>query len=279
VKRFDDYVSTLSELGLSVLQSRVYLSLAKSRNLKAYEISTISGIARPDVYRVIVQLEKAGLVERTISKPEQFHAISIEKCVSSLMQKRILKTAELQQKADSLTQDFKRNTKNEELSQEFQFLLLQSKDTVYAKAEKMIRNAQKIICFLALRKRLLAWVSNYSNALEEALTRKVDFRIILPIPGMNEQLEEPIEVLMKYPNFNLRLIYEFPNVGFSVWDHKELLLSTSAIDCPFPRPTLWSNNESTVNLAQNYFDLLWQKAKPTMHKKRKPVIRNVSTLA
>ena len=279
MKRFDDYVSTLSELGLSVLQSRVYLSLAKSRNLKAYEISTISGIARPDVYRVIVQLEKAGLVERTISKPEQFHAISIEKCVSSLMQKRILKTAELQQKADSLTQDFKRDTKNEELSQEFQFLLLQSKDTVYTKAEKMIRNAQKIICFLALRKRLLAWVSNYSNALEEALTRKVDFRIVLPIPAMDEQLEEPIEVLMKYPNFNLRPIYEFPNVGFSVWDHKELLLSTSAIDCPFPRPTLWANNESIVNLAQNYFDLLWQKAKPAMHKKRKSVIRNVSTLA
>jgi sugar-specific transcriptional regulator TrmB len=272
VKRLDDNVSTLSELGLTTSQAKVYLSLVKSRNLKAQEISLVSGVARPDVYRVLIQLEEAGLVEKTISKPEQFHAISIEKCVSNLMQIRIAQTAELQQKAYFLTQNFQRNSEYEELSEEFQFLLIKNRDTVYIKAEKMVINAKKIICFLALRKRLIAWVSNYSPILEEALARKVVFRIIMPKPEENENLGEPIEMLMKYPNFALKLTPESPTVGFSVWDQKEMLLSTSVIDTPFPHPTLWSNNRSIVDLSQNYFDLLWQKAQKTKTNERKNVM-------
>ena len=267
VKSSDENVSVLSELGLSISQAKVYLSLAKSRNLKAREISQISGISRPDVYRVLTQLEKAGLVEKTISKPEQFHAIPIEKCVSNLLQRRMVKTSELQQKALSLTQDLKRNALNEELTENFQFMLINNRDAVYAKAEKMVRSVQEIICFLALSRRLIAWVSNYLPILEEALTRKVDFRIIMPKPK-NKDFGEPLEALMKYPNCVLRLTSVSPSVGFSVWDHKELLLSTSAIDTPFPYPTLWSNNKSIVDLSQDYFDLVWQKAQKTKTEKR-----------
>ena len=108
--------------------------------------------------------------------------------------------------------------------------------------------------------------------MEEALARKVVFRIIMPKPEMNEHLGEPIEMLMNYPNFALKLLSESPNVGFSVWDRKEILFSTSGIDTPFPCPTLWSNNRSIVDLSQNYFNLLWQKAQKTKTKERKNVV-------
>ena len=136
MKSSEEYVSTLSELDLSILQAKVYLSLVKSRSLKAHEISAISGVSRPDVYRVLVQLEEAGLVEKTISKPEEFHAVSVENCVSTLIQKRIIKTAELQQKGLALTQNFKRINENEELSQEFQFMLIPSKVLCMLKLKK-----------------------------------------------------------------------------------------------------------------------------------------------
>ena len=74
----DEYVSTLTELGLSVSQAKVYLSLAKSRSLKAPEISLISGITRPDVYRILVELEKVGFIERKISKPVRFQAVPVK---------------------------------------------------------------------------------------------------------------------------------------------------------------------------------------------------------
>ena len=88
----DEDISTLTELGLTVSQAKIYLSLAKAKNLTAQAISTTSKVARPDVYRVLVQLNEDGLVERIISKPQEFHAISVEKCVSKLIQRRIIKT-------------------------------------------------------------------------------------------------------------------------------------------------------------------------------------------
>jgi sugar-specific transcriptional regulator TrmB len=276
VKNSEDCVSTLCELGLSISQAKIYLSLVKFKKLKAQEIASISGVARPYVYGILTQLEDAGLVEKTITKPEEFHAISIEKCVSHLIQRRIIKTAELQQKALTLTENLKRNIENEELSKEFNFILIQNRDAVYAKAENMLKSVEKIICFIALKRRLLAWISNYFPLLKEALIRKVDFRIILAEPAKDQYLGEPIEALMMYPNFDIRLISESPNVGFSVWERKEILLSTSLIDTPFPHPTLWSNNESIVTLSQNYFDLLWQRIE-NKNEKRKIVIGDTLT--
>lgn len=267
MKNSDDCVSTLCELGLSISQAKVILSLVQSRNLKAHEISSISGVARPDVYRILSQLEEAGLVEKTISKPEEFHAISIGKCVSNLIQKRIMKTEELQKKALTLTQNFQRNTENEEISKDFHFIFIHNRESVYGKAEKMVRNAQKSICFMGSRKRVTAWVSNYSPILEEVLIRKVNYRIIMTKSEANERLGEPFETLMKYPDFALRLIPESPNVVFCVGDRKEIFLSTSAIDTPFPHPTLWSNNKCIVDLAQDYFDLIWQQAQKPKTKK------------
>lgn len=268
MKDSDEYVSTLTELGLSVSQAKIYLALAKSRSLKAHEISLISGITRPDVYRVIAQLEKEGFVERTISKPEKFRGISVEKCVAELMQRRLMKTAELQKKTLTLTQNFKRVTEKDEISEGPQFKLIPSRSAVYAKAEKMIRSVEETICFMALRRRMIAWVSSYSHLLENALTRKVDFRIIIPKPEANERLGEPLEALMKYPSFDLRLCSVPPNVGFSVWDRKEILLSTSSVDTPYPQPTLWSDNKAAVDLAQDYFDIMWKKAQKITAKKK-----------
>jgi sugar-specific transcriptional regulator TrmB len=78
VKNSEDCVPTLCEIGLSISQAKIYLTLAKHKNLKAQEISSISGVARPYVYGVLVQLMEAGFVEKTISKPEEFRAIPMK---------------------------------------------------------------------------------------------------------------------------------------------------------------------------------------------------------
>ena len=179
------------------------------------------------------------------------------------MQRRLMKTVELQKKALSLTQSFKRINIKEKLGEEFDFMLIPSRAAIYAKAEKMIRNVEDTICFMALRRRMIAWVSSYSPLLQDVLKRNVAFKIIIPKPDADERLGGPLEALMKYPNFGLRLASAPPNVGFSVWDQKEMLLSTSAVDSPFPYPTLWSNNKAAVDLAQDYFDLVWQKCRKT----------------
>ena len=90
-----------------------------------------------------------------------------------------MKTAELQQKTLVLAKAFSRTPENEEIDEKFELILIPSKEAIYEKAEKMIRNTQEI-CFLGLRKRMSSWLSHYSPHLEKALARKVDCRIIMP---------------------------------------------------------------------------------------------------
>jgi sugar-specific transcriptional regulator TrmB len=256
----DEHVSTLVGLGLSPSQARVYLALVKQRNLTAQTISAISGVARPDVYRVLGELEEAGLVEKTISKPENFHAVPVEECVSTLLQRRIRKTGKLQKEALKLAQAFREKTASEEPREEFEFVLIPEGDAVYIKAEKTIRNTQECICFLGLTRRTLSWLSKYLPDLQEALARKVVCRMILPDLGESEAFRETIKILRRYPDFALRLIPGSPKTAFSVWDRKEILVTTSTIDSPTPAATLWSNNKSIVDLCQEFFDCLWRKA-------------------
>jgi sugar-specific transcriptional regulator TrmB len=260
---YGEYVSVLAELGLSPSQAKVYLSLANSKSLTAQAISKTSRVARPDVYRILAQLEDAGLVERIIANPNEFHAISIEKCVSSLMQRRIMKTAELQQKTLTLTKDFRRSIADEELEEKFQFVLIPERAAVYAKAEKMIRNVQECVCFLGLTNRMISWLSACSPLLERALARKIVCRMIMPNLDTKWCDSDPMKTLGKHLSFALRLISGSPKAGFSVWDRKEVLISTSTIDTPFPAPTLWSNNRATVDLCQDYFECLWKEAHKT----------------
>jgi sugar-specific transcriptional regulator TrmB len=254
----DEHVSTLVELGLSQSQATVYLALVKSKDLTAQTIHTISGVARPDVYRVLGELEDAGLVEKIISKPEKFHAISAKECVSTLLQRRIRKTQQLKKEALKLVQALREKTAHEEPDDKCGLILISGRDAVYAKTEKMMKSAQERICFLGLTRRMLAWLPKCSSSLEEALARKVDCRMIMPKP--KKDLWEPLKSLEKHPNFDLRLIPGSPKTAFSVWDRKEILMTTSATDTATPAPVLWSNNKSIVNLCQDHFECQWRKA-------------------
>ena len=255
-----EHLSTLVELGMGTSQAKVYLSLEKFDALSAQEISKESGITRPDVYRVLGELQESGFVERILAKPERFRSISVDTVVSSLMQKRIRKTAELHERAIRLTGAFMKSGVRKHSIEGFHFVLIPARAGVYVKAEKMLRDVQDCTCFLGLRRRMIAWLSSYLPLVEEALRRKVDCRMIMP-EAKNMQIDKPFKLLRKYQNFTIRTILAEPKAGFSVWDNKEILLSTSTTDTPFPSPTLWSDNKATVDLCQDYFEHLWNDAK------------------
>ncbi len=256
---YNEYISTLVSLGLSPSQAKVYLALVKSDNLPAGTINKISGVDRPDVYRALNQLQEAGLVQKIISNPVRFQAIPPEECMTVLLQRRIKRTHQLQKNALKFTQALKSKHTNNEYNERGGFTLIHGRDAAYAKSEKMFGSAQQSICLLAFTKRLLAFLLQCEDCLENALKRKVDCRII--IAKEVKDVYAPLEDLRKYSNFSLKLISERPKTSFSLWDQKELLLTTSVVDTSIPAPLLWSNNRAMINLCSDYFEHLWLEAK------------------
>jgi CRP-like cAMP-binding protein len=73
----DECVQTLTLLGLSFNQARVYIALAQSPMSNAQSISMVSKVAREHVYRTMNSLQKLGLVEKIITIPTKYKAIPI----------------------------------------------------------------------------------------------------------------------------------------------------------------------------------------------------------
>lgn len=235
-------------------------SPVKSESLTAQAISKLSNVARSDVYRVLSELQEAELVEVIISKPEEFRALSVEKCVSILMQKRIAKTAELEGKTLKLSQDFKRDRVAEASFQKSQFELLAKKEGLFARGERVIGNTRECICICSPRKRMIAWVSRNLSLFQEALARRVTCRLIVSEIDTDRDFGEEFRVLQRDPNFEVRVVGGSPKAIFAIYDRREVIVGTSGEDVPYKYPALWSNNKNLVDLSQDHFECLWKRA-------------------
>ena len=257
-------ILTLTDLGLSTTQAKIYLALVKTKNQTAQGISTLSAVSRPDVYRVLNQLQEVGLIEKIIAKPEEFRAIPIEEGVSILLQQRINKTKELQNRGLKLVQSVTLKLESSEAADERgrrEFVFIPSKNSAYARSERLLGDMKESIYFMGLTKSMSVWLAQYSKEMEAALSRGIDCRMILPDSPANNKFWAPFEKMQKYQNFKVRSISGAPTVGFSIWDKKEILITTASAENPLSAATLWSNNRGLIELCADYFECLWQKSR------------------
>ena len=263
----DDY-QTFKELGLSYSQTKVYLFLASTGALTATEVARSTKIARPHVYGILAELEETGLLSTIIGQPERFQAINIVDGVSVLLGQRLRKTAEIQEKAAKLIQNFKVSQLIAEAEATSQFILVRKRDTIYLKSKKMLENAEKSIFFLHQTRRMISWLSECMPEFEKALAREVECKVLIPKPEVNADTWKKFKELTKYPNLAIKLIPKETRFGFSIWDNKEILLTTSTYDSPKKEARLWSNNVDLVGLCKEHFELIWREAKDPVSNKK-----------
>ena len=95
----EEAIAILNDLGLTIMQARAYMALAKSYFLTVSEISNLSKIQRTDLYSVLKDLEEKGLVEREIAHPIRYRAIPFNQGLNRLLKKEDEKHVKLQRKA------------------------------------------------------------------------------------------------------------------------------------------------------------------------------------
>jgi sugar-specific transcriptional regulator TrmB len=85
---FQEQVETLTRLGLTINQSKIFIALAQSKPATVTQIAKSANLAREVVYRTLPKLERTGLVSKVISFPTEFKAISIDLATRILLEKR-----------------------------------------------------------------------------------------------------------------------------------------------------------------------------------------------
>jgi PAS domain S-box-containing protein len=251
----DSDVKTLMMLGINSTQAKIFLTLTTAGTSTIKKISELSGIARPDTYRALLELQELALVEKILSTPSEYTSSPLSDAVSILIGRREKENIELDEKLKSLLHDYAKLQPAQKQEKENNFVLVPNGAASLTKIAKLIRNTQKSITIMATQQVITSFLEENSENLKEVLGKKLKIKITTG-QSTNKKLQKIIEKVQKKTNMEIRYLPVLPYVSFLIFDEKEILLTTTktATENSF---AVWSNNSSLVELSQNYFDAAW----------------------
>ena len=255
----NDAVQTLTQLGLTVLESRIYLGLCKYGKLSTKEISKITKTAQSDIYRVVKSLQQKGLVEKQIEKPVSYKAIPFVTGSNFLLERKKTECEDLQNKISRINRQLeKKSTGKNSLLHESQFVMIPKRENIVKKIAEAIERSEKEVNLVLSWKRLHAGMTHtFLENSKRAWSRGVQFRIVVEAPQNERAKKTAIEFCEINPKCNIRFLPDCPKTVLGLYDKKEVFIIVNPKGDLLDSPALWSNSQSLVTAIQEYFDLLW----------------------
>ena len=255
-------------LGLTLLQSKTYLTLSVLGTATMQSISKTSNIARQDVYRIMPTLQKFGLVEKVIIFPATYKAIPVKDGVSLLFLQKKDEYTKLQRKANVLLSSLKETISPENPEDETQFAIVYDRALLYKKFEKGNKTSNKSIdCSGTWSDIKSALFAVLSEEVKQATNRGVRVRIITENPGNDNSADKILQTLSQSPLFEIRYVPSPIPVKIVLYDGKEANTSISTSN-ETDLPSLWSNNPNFVKIMTNQFEEMWKKGNSFKKKNR-----------
>ena len=255
--------NTLTKLGLSKNEIRVYIYLARTGMLKASEISEVISLHRTETYRILRDLEKMGLVSSVFEKPLKFVATPFEKTLDLLIESKKLRLQLLERKKTELVSLWVSLPKAEvEFSKKEVFQILEGDEQINLKAEEILARSRSEICVFASD-------SNISHFYHSGLLDGL---------GRIEKKDLPVRLLTSNSSKSRFFVKELKLNGvkssaacpsdlssFIIVDQEQLLFLINKKDEAKDEAgekkeklaALWTNYEAFINALSALFSELW----------------------
>jgi sugar-specific transcriptional regulator TrmB len=253
-------VETLTELGLSGRQARIFLDLSKYKTSTARALSIASKLARQDTYRVLDELQKLGLIERQISVPTKFVAIPIHDALSILLNRKVKQTSSLKSKTKTLINQLKGQNVRTVEDEEPKLFLIPEGETAVLKIREAVETAQKSIDIVTSTHNLSQGMYFVIEDLKRALGRGVKIRCLAEVLESKDKQLEMCRPLEDSSSFEARLTPDHLMTRFCIYDRKRFSGVLSSSKSFAKSSYLWSNCASIVEEFQDYFELMWLNA-------------------
>ncbi len=258
-----DAVTTLTDLGLSMIQARVYLALVKTGLSTARVTAKTANVARQDIYRIINELKEKGLVFSTVSNPTQYSAVSLDDGLGLLLKSKKEKITELEKQIIEIPKTlFAYNTYPEDSCN---FILIPEKDPIQKRVENIFCTAKTCIDMMNDKREMLIAHQKHFISKTEALNREVLIREII-FDNKDKPFRLPqsfLSYLDENPNLQLKTLYALPSAQIIIKDNSEVLIGTKTSTNTLAQPFLWSNNKVITQIVREWFNFYWSQAEKT----------------
>jgi len=252
----------LGEFGLTENQAKVFLATTKLGTPTVAEVADASEVRREEIYRLLPELEKIGLVERLLGKPLRLKTLDPTSSITTLVnlerEKAKDRISELSMKSKKLLQTLGHH---EGVSDHYEldsgFSLIQEKESIRVGLYELISKAEKQIDILFSRKDLVWLLSTQGESLRQAIENGVKIRIMSEPPSgrdripkiLHRQFSGEVEVPLKY------LLN--PNAFYIIADKSQLIIITSGVEHLPSATCLWTNNKSLTGMTSSIFEGHW----------------------
>ena len=251
----DEQVQTLLNLGLTHVQARAYMSLAKLGIADTKTVAKCSDIARQDIYRIMSTLEIMGLAEKVIAKTTKYKATPVKDGLTILLERKKSNVVESEKQVQNFFTTFQDNSEKKPL--EISFSLTYEVSHLRKMHSKLAATAENNIDFMIpvhIDKEQIYQEAEYVKA---AINRGVKIRAIGQERSV-EKIGENSKVLAEDSLLKIRCLPKSAfRCGMHIFDCREITLAVS----DQPIPSLWTNSPHVVELASAYFENMWKTAK------------------
>ena len=210
-------------------QSYMLLSSRISDSATANAISTFSNVARQDIYRTLGDLQEIGLVEKIVTSPSRFKAVSMEDAISVLVEKRKGRTRVLIEESTELLAKFPDKASVDAFQDVNQFILIPKREAVVRRIEKANKASHEKTRIIVPWREFTQWMFTLHKLWQQAIERGVKLHWI--IDGKPQDSDSNLEMLhnfLRNPEFRVRILPQLANKRIGIFDHREVFIATTA---------------------------------------------------
>jgi sugar-specific transcriptional regulator TrmB len=253
----DQKIQILQRLGLTLNQAKVYFALVNLNVATAKSLSDISGLAACDVYRVIPELQKRGLVEILVVSPKEFKATPPEEAIKILSKRKEEEAEEIQTKAREFLVGISQETCSQYPEDARMLLIPCGERTKQFGKPKLLATQRRLDCIqtnMVFRR----FINDTAEDLVGLLRKKVEVRFVIENAEGLERPDEDLTSLLKNCNFKVKFAQTSIPACILLHDDTDAFISTS-LDTVHT-PSYWSNNPCVIAVVRRYFETMWQEA-------------------
>ena len=248
----------LRDIGLTEYESLAYLSLLRSGELTAENVSEASSIPYSKVYSVLDSLHERGWIETEGGRPRRYYPRAPE---DALRSEQLRLEAEFEGNRDTIIQELQPMFEQKEIREMPEIWMVRGEKNTLDKVVELIGRARKEIMLV------LPWTPDglFSTVDSIFLTQDINLRRLLDSTIEIKVLttKEAVEALDRQHLglAEVRVCEELFGGGLVVDGRESLLFLDLAL--PYgPDMALWSAHESMTRISTIYFQHLWDNAEP-----------------
>jgi sugar-specific transcriptional regulator TrmB len=262
----DKILKSLTNLGLTKAEAKVYFYLAKRGPKKASEITNTLKMTRQQLYIVIKRLQSKAIVNSTIDRPARFSAVPLNKLLDLVAKSKIEEAKIIENNKGRLLSDWESISIPVNEDNTSKFTVIKGRKHVYSKIQQMILDTQSQISLVSNLSGLLR--ADHFGVLD-VINRhpnrsQIQFRFVTEI---SHQDTKPIKHLIKDLSESIKVKARNTDIGLSLFpkmvirDDEELLYFISPkkdqMENEFDYFSLLTNCTSIVKPFSTVFEDLW----------------------